>query len=264
MGPVYDQPRAELTREQVDASLRYQIMEVVDQIRWIPGFGYERELDWLINMRDWMISKKRYWGLALPIYDCHVVWDASTSSAVARTCASGPSRAGTSSRATRRTARSSTRSTSPARRAASRSRASPTSATRGSTPASSRSRRSTSARIPTTGRSGIRPTSSPRASRASSATGSTRCWRWAPCSAASRRSGRSSATPRCSPRTAGRCTRAGATRSTSTRQPSGWASTSCAGCSRPPDPRTTSASAGMPRTPRAASCSCCGTSTRSS
>ncbi len=71
MGPVYDQPRAELTREQVDASLRYQIMDVVDQIRWIPGFGYERELDWLINMRDWMISKKRYWGLALPIYDCH-------------------------------------------------------------------------------------------------------------------------------------------------------------------------------------------------
>jgi isoleucyl-tRNA synthetase len=45
-------------------------MEVVDQIRWIPGFGYERELDWLLNMHDWMISKKRYWGLALPIYDC--------------------------------------------------------------------------------------------------------------------------------------------------------------------------------------------------
>ena len=22
------------------------------------------------NMDDWMISKKRYWGLALPIYDC--------------------------------------------------------------------------------------------------------------------------------------------------------------------------------------------------
>ncbi|HXQ95410.1 MAG TPA: class I tRNA ligase family protein [Candidatus Acidoferrales bacterium] len=70
MGPVYDQPRERLTREQVDASLRYQIMEVVDGIRWIPGFGYERELDWLLNMHDWMISKKRYWGLALPIYDC--------------------------------------------------------------------------------------------------------------------------------------------------------------------------------------------------
>ena len=70
MGPVYDQPRDTLTRAQVEASLRYQIMESVDQIRWIPEFGYERELDWLHNMHDWMISKKRYWGLALPIYDC--------------------------------------------------------------------------------------------------------------------------------------------------------------------------------------------------
>ena len=70
MGEVYDQPRDTLTKEQVDASLRYQIMEVVDKIRWIPSFGYERELDWLLNMHDWMISKKRYWGLALPIYDC--------------------------------------------------------------------------------------------------------------------------------------------------------------------------------------------------
>src|SRR4029079_12954871 len=70
MGEVYGQPRETLTKEQVDASLRYQIMEVVDQIRWIPDFGHDRELDWLINMHDWMISKKRYYGLALPIYDC--------------------------------------------------------------------------------------------------------------------------------------------------------------------------------------------------
>ena len=30
--------------------------------------GKARELDWLRNMGDWMISKKRYWGLALPIW----------------------------------------------------------------------------------------------------------------------------------------------------------------------------------------------------
>ena len=30
--------------------------------------GQERELEWLTNMRDWMISKKRFWGLALPIW----------------------------------------------------------------------------------------------------------------------------------------------------------------------------------------------------
>ncbi len=70
MGPVYDKPREALTAEEKAASLRYQIMDVVDTITWIPGFGHERELDWLRNMHDWMISKKRYWGLALPIYDC--------------------------------------------------------------------------------------------------------------------------------------------------------------------------------------------------
>lgn len=51
--------------------LRYEIMDVVGQITWIPSFGYDREMDWLRNMDDWMISKKRYWGLALPIFDCH-------------------------------------------------------------------------------------------------------------------------------------------------------------------------------------------------
>jgi len=50
--------------------LRYKIMDVTRQIRWIPSFGLERELDWLRNMHDWMISKKRYWGLALPIWEC--------------------------------------------------------------------------------------------------------------------------------------------------------------------------------------------------
>jgi len=50
--------------------LRHRMMEVTDSIRWIPGFGRDRELDWLRNMGDWMISKKRYWGLALPIFEC--------------------------------------------------------------------------------------------------------------------------------------------------------------------------------------------------
>jgi isoleucyl-tRNA synthetase len=50
--------------------LRPMLMDVTRQIRWIPDFGLERELDWLRNMHDWMISKKRYWGLALPIWYC--------------------------------------------------------------------------------------------------------------------------------------------------------------------------------------------------
>jgi len=50
--------------------VREPMMAVTRQIRWIPEFGMDRELDWLRNMHDWMISKKRYYGLALPIYEC--------------------------------------------------------------------------------------------------------------------------------------------------------------------------------------------------
>ena len=69
-GPLYDKPREALTEEEKANSLRYQIMDVVDKIKWIPGYGYDREMDWLRNMHDWMISKKRYYGLALPIWIC--------------------------------------------------------------------------------------------------------------------------------------------------------------------------------------------------
>lgn len=51
---------------------REMMKEVIKEINWIPRWGYERELDWLNNMRDWLISKKRYWGLALPIWECSV------------------------------------------------------------------------------------------------------------------------------------------------------------------------------------------------
>ncbi|MCS6908168.1 MAG: class I tRNA ligase family protein, partial [Anaerolineales bacterium] len=52
MGEVYDKPREQLTPEEKARSLRYQIMDIVDRIRWIPEFGYAREMDWLRNMHD--------------------------------------------------------------------------------------------------------------------------------------------------------------------------------------------------------------------
>ncbi len=52
-------------------TLRERMKAVAKKIRWIPEFGLERELDWLSNMKDWLISKKnRYWGLSLPIWEC--------------------------------------------------------------------------------------------------------------------------------------------------------------------------------------------------
>ena len=52
----------------IGMSWREEIMKICRDIRWIPPDGLDRELDWLKNMGDWMISKKRYWGLALPIW----------------------------------------------------------------------------------------------------------------------------------------------------------------------------------------------------
>ncbi len=54
----------------IDMRWREAIMRVCYDARWVPDFGLQRELDWLKNMGDWMISKKRYWGLALPIWVC--------------------------------------------------------------------------------------------------------------------------------------------------------------------------------------------------
>ena len=72
MGDQLDKPYEEVTEEEKARNLRYQMMEVVrNETNWYPAFGLARELDWLRNMHDWMISKKRYWGLALPIYECN-------------------------------------------------------------------------------------------------------------------------------------------------------------------------------------------------
>src|SRR5205823_6464685 len=56
----------------IDMRWREQIMKVVERVTFLPESvnGKARELDWLKNMGDWMISKKRFWGLSLPIWVC--------------------------------------------------------------------------------------------------------------------------------------------------------------------------------------------------
>jgi isoleucyl-tRNA synthetase len=56
----------------INMSWREEIMGVVEKVTFLPESvnGKARELDWLKNMGDWMISKKRFWGLALPIWVC--------------------------------------------------------------------------------------------------------------------------------------------------------------------------------------------------
>ena len=40
------------------------------EANWLPSSAGKRMQDWLTNMSDWPISRRRYWGLALPFYEC--------------------------------------------------------------------------------------------------------------------------------------------------------------------------------------------------
>jgi len=54
----------------INMDWREEIKDVTRQIEWLPESidGQNRECEWLSNMSDWMVSKKRFWGLALPIW----------------------------------------------------------------------------------------------------------------------------------------------------------------------------------------------------
>jgi isoleucyl-tRNA synthetase len=50
--------------------LRPKLLEANASVEWTPEFYGKRMADWLQNMGDWNISRKRYFGLPLPIYPC--------------------------------------------------------------------------------------------------------------------------------------------------------------------------------------------------
>ncbi len=50
--------------------IRPQLIAACDDVVWQPEYLKKRMLDWLNNMGDWSISRKRFYGLPLPIYPC--------------------------------------------------------------------------------------------------------------------------------------------------------------------------------------------------
>ncbi|MDR3185339.1 MAG: isoleucine--tRNA ligase [Christensenellaceae bacterium] len=50
--------------------IRPLMIEAAKTVNWEPEFAGKRMLDWLSNMGDWNISRKRFYGLPLPFYPC--------------------------------------------------------------------------------------------------------------------------------------------------------------------------------------------------
>jgi isoleucyl-tRNA synthetase len=50
--------------------IRQPLLEANATVEWTPSFYSKRMDDWLRNMGDWNISRKRYFGLPLPLYPC--------------------------------------------------------------------------------------------------------------------------------------------------------------------------------------------------
>jgi isoleucyl-tRNA synthetase len=50
--------------------VRPKLKEAAAKVRWLPAHTGDRMQNWLDNMGDWNISRKRYWGLPMPFYTC--------------------------------------------------------------------------------------------------------------------------------------------------------------------------------------------------